>query len=273
MPRTGAGGRGGGIFGWDGSDWQRIQLDASKFLKVILQTGASAIGKLAANDGVDIGDVGIKDIVGVAPQMDDTDKLAVSLYGKTTTAGDTNLQVAPTTFALFTAPGTVHTPVDGKTNLAVQHNDRLGSFYPLLTFTQSFNGTTWDRVRTNLEATLLAAAARTATTNSPDQTNYNHRGLILFVDVTARAAATTLTPNLQVKEPVGGNYITIWTAAAAINSADTTVAYLFYPSALADAAELYTEAVDLTLGRTWRLAMTHSDGNSVTYSVSCSMIL
>ena len=46
---------------------------------------------LAANSGVDIGDVDILTINSVAPQFDDTDKVAVSLYGKETAAGDTAL--------------------------------------------------------------------------------------------------------------------------------------------------------------------------------------
>jgi len=126
--------------------------------------------------------------------------------------------------------------------------------------------------RWNEERSLLASAARTATTNSGDQENLYHRGLILFVDVTARAAATTLTPNLQVKD-LAGNYITVWTVAAAINSGNTSLAYLFYPSPNTDAANLYTEAVDLVVGRTWRIAMTHSDANSITYSVACSLLV
>ena len=124
----------------------------------------------------------------------------------------------------------------------------------------------------NEERVLLAAAARTATTNTADQENIVHRGLILFVDVTARAAATTLTPSLQVKD-LAGNYITIWTVAAAINSANTSLAYLFYPSANVDAASLYTEAVDLAIGRTWRVAVAHSAADSITYSVACSLII
>lgn len=123
-----------------------------------------------------------------------------------------------------------------------------------------------------IEVTLLSSAARTATTNSSDQDNRFYWGLILFLDVTTRASSTTLTPGLQVKEPIGSNYITIWTATSAINSSDTTVAYLFYPSPNADAKALYTEAVDLIIGKTWRIVMTHGDTNSITYSVSASML-
>lgn len=69
---------------------RQILVDTSGHLQVdavgSLPAGTSAIGKLAANNGVDIGDVGLNDV-----QLDDTDKLAVSLYGKGAAAGDTEL--------------------------------------------------------------------------------------------------------------------------------------------------------------------------------------
>ena len=45
--------------GDDGTNLQLLQVDASKFLKVVLQAGTDAFGKLAANSGVDIGDVDV----------------------------------------------------------------------------------------------------------------------------------------------------------------------------------------------------------------------
>ena len=43
----------------DGTNLQIPVCDASKFLKVVLQAGTAAFGKLAANSGVDIGDVDV----------------------------------------------------------------------------------------------------------------------------------------------------------------------------------------------------------------------
>ncbi len=43
------------IAGDDGTDTRLIQLDANGYLKAVLQTGSAAVGKLAANSGVDIG--------------------------------------------------------------------------------------------------------------------------------------------------------------------------------------------------------------------------
>jgi len=135
--------------------------------------------------------------------------------------------------------------------------------------TQAVSGEWEQRSR---EVTLLASDGRITTTNTSTQANYWYRGLVVFADVTGRDGSTTLTPNLQMQDPVGEGWVTVWTAAAAINSADTTLAYLFYPSGLADAAALYTEGVDMTIARTWRWTMTHSDTGVITYSVGCSLI-
>ena len=128
----------------------------------------------------------------------------------------------------------------------------------------------WDT--RNREVTLLGSDGRITSTNSAAQNNYNHLGLVLFVDVTGRDGYTSLTPNLQVQEPVGDGWVTVWTATSAISSSDTTIAYLFYPSTLTDAAALYTEGVDMVVPRRWRATTTHSDTDVITYSVSCSLL-
>lgn len=52
----------------DGTDTHLIQVDANGYLKAILQTGSDAIGKLAANTGVDIGDVDVTSSSGQAAE-------------------------------------------------------------------------------------------------------------------------------------------------------------------------------------------------------------
>lgn len=69
---------------------------ASEVLTRIINRTSEYIGvKLAANSGVDIGDVDVATVGGVAPQFDDTDKVAVSLYGKATAAGDKAILTNP----------------------------------------------------------------------------------------------------------------------------------------------------------------------------------
>ncbi len=210
---------------------------------------------------------------GVAPQLDDIDKLAVSLYGKLTDAGDTavllgNQGKQGVFIGPINSPAVAVVPTagnDGITNSTV----KLGTYAS----NEVYNGVTWDRLRNNESLTLLASAQRVAVANSPDQVNYNAKGLFVYVDVTARVAATTLEVKITGKDPIGGDYINLWVAAAAINTADASFMYTIYPVGAADAAYLTTENVIGVIPRDWRLTVTPSDGSGVTYSVACLMIL
>lgn len=130
-------------------------------------------------------------------------------------------------------------------------------------------GTTSDRQRGITTPVLLASSARTTNTNSTDQTNFNHRGLLLMIDV-SNAGTGSITPAIQVKDSISGNYKTIWTAAAPL-TANGTYVYAFYPGELNTL--LYTEALNAIISRTWRLAITHNNANSITYSASADMQL
>lgn len=145
-----------------------------------------------------------------------------------------------------------------------------GSQFPGAAAMYGLGTTNLERYRLNAAATLLASAARTTTTNSADQTNYNHRGLLLTVDVSS-AGTGSITPSIQVKDSISGNYKTIWTAAAAL-TANGTAVYAFYPGANAIGTLTYTELVQAFVGRTWRLVMTHNNANSITYSASADLL-
>ena len=60
MPKIGSGGGGSRLYGWATDTWTKLVASASGYLTVVLGAGTAAIGKLAANAGVDIGDVGYK---------------------------------------------------------------------------------------------------------------------------------------------------------------------------------------------------------------------
>lgn len=129
-----------------------------------------------------------------------------------------------------------------------------------------FNGATWDRQRGNTELTLLASAARTATTASADQTNHNARGLHVGINVTA-ITTSNLTVTIQGKDPISGTYYTIL-AGVAITS---TGLYLLkvYPGIT---GVTNASASDL-LPRTFRVNCVKGDGSSWTYSVSASLVV
>lgn len=143
------------------------------------------------------------------------------------------------------------------------------SVYSLFTIAQAhvFNGTTWDRQRGNVDGTAFASAARTASANSADVTNYNSRGVHVVIDVTAITATPSVTFTIQGKDALSGAYYTVL-ASAAITGVGTT-ALRVYP-ALTAAAN--TVANDV-LPRTWRVAAVHGDADSITYSVGYSLIV
>jgi len=202
-------------------------------------------------------------------QFDDTDKLAVSAYGKQTVAGDVPLQVNPNgSLGIYLENyGTVGDNIS-MTGAMFRDQNGSSSRFPVI-IPMNYNGANWDKIRNNVESTLLASAARTAQTDSADQVNYNHQGMILFVDVTVDAAAGAITPNIAVKDPVSGTAKVIWTAAAAIAATGQFV-YMLLPGA-ADAGS-YTEQKELAVPRDWFFRMTVADADSLTYSVSCCML-
>lgn len=128
----------------------------------------------------------------------------------------------------------------------------------------AYNGTTWDLERNNFELTLLASAARTTTTASADQINYNGRSLLVLVNV-SNAGTGSILLSLHTKDPISGSYFTFWTAAAAL-TANGTYAYYFADGATGGN---FTEIRALGLAaRTFRVNVTHNNANSITYSVA-----
>jgi hypothetical protein len=131
-----------------------------------------------------------------------------------------------------------------------------------------YNGATYDRERANTEGTLLASAARVATTSSADQVNYNARGVRVFVNVTVVPTVETLTVAVQEKDPVSGNYLTL-IAAAADAASGQKVTLVVYPGCIAVA----NVCANTPLGRTWRVTVTHSASGSFTYSCGFAYVL
>ena len=211
------------------------------------------------------------DVGGQAPQLDDTDKLAVSLYGNGAAAGDTPVDVD--TVGNIGVVLRSSNSVSPLSLISIDDGQAIpgGGAVKLLTGSVPMlcSATGLDRQRNNQEIVLLASAARTATLQSADIVNYNGSGLILFLDVSAIDATPTITLSLQIKDSISGNYFTIWTAAAGVSTA-VSRAYLFAPGG---AAGSYTEAVNLRLARTWRLNVAHTDADSITYSVSAVVLV
>lgn len=129
-----------------------------------------------------------------------------------------------------------------------------------------FNGTTYDRVRNNIEETVLASAARTASVNSADFTNYNNKGGHFIVDVSATAATPSIVMTIQGKDPVSGNYYDILVCTA-ITATGTNI-FKVYPG-IPGAANVRANDV---LPRTWRVSIAAADADSITYSVGFNSV-
>lgn len=119
------------------------------------------------------------------------------------------------------------------------------------------------------EGTLLASAARTATTASPDQTNNYHRGVIVWLNVTVAPGVETLITRIEGKDPIGGLYRTLNAAPTGITTA-ALFAYWLYPTD--STGQNLDQATEMPLPRTWRVNVVHSAGSSWTYSVGYSLI-
>ncbi len=144
---------------------------------------------------------------------------------------------------------------------------RTGESQVLQVAPSLFNETSHDMTRGNTDITVLASAARTATTNSADFTNYNGRGVQVIIDVTVDGAGASVVFAVEMKDPVSGDYVPILTSAAVDATGERKLTV--YPGA--------TESANLISGqpmpRTWRVSATHADGDSITYSVGASVIL
>lgn len=118
------------------------------------------------------------------------------------------------------------------------------------------------------EVPLLASAARTTDATSEAVTSNRGSKLAIYVDVSVNAGgAGSITPVLQVKDLVSGNWVTIWTAGAAVTTV-TTATYYFAAGAISTGGS-WTQLVAFGLpGRTWRVKCTANNANPMTYSVT-----
>jgi hypothetical protein len=132
----------------------------------------------------------------------------------------------------------------------------------------AFGPTYWERWRNNQDVTLLASAARTATVSSPDQVNYNGRGVVVTLNVSALADTPSIVLTIEAK--MGALYEVLLTAAAV--TATGTHSFIVYPGVGAASGDV-VQVAGFPLPRTWRVTLTHADADSITYSVTASVLL
>lgn len=145
--------------------------------------------------------------------------------------------------------------------------DGASTFLPSL----GYNEATYDRWRNNTEGTLLASAARTETTVSSTQTNYNSRGVMLFFNVSVASGTGGLTLRLTGVDPVTGTHYSMLVSTAFITTGGRS--YIIYPGVSTAAVNDVTGTSSFMVPRQWGVRVVHSDASSYTYSIGYSLIL
>ncbi|WP_201319130.1 hypothetical protein, partial [Paenibacillus sp. EPM92] len=134
------------------------------------------------------------------------------------------------------------------------------------------NGATWDNWRNNTQGTLLASAPRTAITASPVQTNYNARGVLIHLYVSAASGTGGLTLRIAGYDPVTGFTMYLNSTPTAITATGIS-GYMLYPGIALGTTVNMNQVIGVALPRTWKVDVFHGDTSSYTYSVGFSLIL
>ena len=120
-------------------------------------------------------------------------KQRVIPFAKSSESGDTELRASPAGNLSVVFP-TGGSALDGISNASTYfiYRDIDAGFAPVIV-PLLYNNNTWDRFRNNAEITLLESATRNSDTASPYQTNYNARGVVIYLNVTAVPGTDTIT--------------------------------------------------------------------------------
>lgn len=111
---------------------------------------------------------------------------------------------------------------------------------------------------------VLASAARVAAPGAMDIYADGFRAVEVMLDLTAFTTAASLTLNLQVSDPVVG-WVTVLSSAVIAAVGQTFLRFGL------DAPEVANASRYGVLGRAIRVAVTHGNGNSHTYSVGARL--
>lgn len=118
------------------------------------------------------------------------------------------------------------------------------------------------------EITVLASALRSVTFNSPVFTNRFHRGLRLYLNVTAvTGTLQTLNIKMQTQDPVSGVWLDMANAAFPEISATGAWSLVVYPG-INQSTTGSAVRVSTIMSRTWRVVSTIGGTDpSFTYSI------
>ena len=126
----------------------------------------------------------------------------------------------------------------------------------------------------NGEGTLLASAARTATTDSPVQMNQNARGVVLFLRVTAASGSGGLVARIVGFDPTTGQSVILHPDPTAITAVGV-YGYELSPGAAGGTAGpgRVNQRTAGNLPHSWMAQVFHGDGSSYTYSLGFATVV
>lgn len=127
-----------------------------------------------------------------------------------------------------------------------------------------WNGTGFDRARSNLAVSLLPSAAYATTQTSADQLNVNGHCLHVVLDVTVIGTATA-TVTINGKDPASGKYYPLLVGAAV--STNSTNVYRVGPALTAVANSVANDWVP----RLFQIVVTAGGTGSATYSLGYNL--
>lgn len=196
-------------------------------------------------------------------------RVRMTTYSSGSATGVAELSAAPYVYpspsnlvAAQASNGIVVQPLNFSSSDATA-NSGIATYTTATPFTH--NGTSWDRLRGNMDVAVLASAARTTTQTGADTTNYNGRGVRIVLDTTV-ASTGSVTLSIQGKDANGVYYTLL--SGAAVTTVSTNV-YEVFPGATVTA----NVSANTLLPRVWRVVVTANNANTQTYSVSSCVIL
>ncbi len=117
---------------------------------------------------------------------------------------------------------------------------------------------------TKTDIIFFPSASRTATVSSSDA--LAGKGAYIVLDMTVVSGTPSITFKVEGKDELSGNYYTILESSA-ITTVSTNVLQVY--SGITETANVSASSV---LPKSWRVTVTHSTTDAVTYSVGASTI-
>lgn len=138
-------------------------------------------------------------------------------------------------------------------------------------FNLLFNGGSWDRMRNNFEGTMISSGKRTSSAISSLITNYNARGLLLYLDVTQASGTGGLKLIVRGKDPTTGTMKDLYSTTTAVTAVGSAV-YAVAP-AISFTGSRILQTFNGLLPRVFDVYVLAGDSSEYTYTLGYALLL